>query len=573
MMRRLSVLLMLLAAPAFAQQPAAPEAASGRSAKQEAVAARQMVAAAHPLAVEAGLAMLRRGGTALDAAVAVQLMLNLVEPQSSGIGGGAFLLYWDSANRQLHAYDGRETAPAAAKADRFLKPDGSPMSFREAVPGGRSVGVPGVLSALEMAHKAHGRLPWRDLATPAIEKAEQGFAVTPRLNRLLTLEPVLKNDPAARAVFYPDGAPLAVGATLRNPALAQTLRRVAEQGAAALKHGPIGDAIVAAVTGHAMNPGDLTPADLQGYEAKRRPELCGPFRLYKVCGFGPPSSGGIATLQILGILQNLSEARPGPVTPDDIHRFAEAGRLAFADRNLYVADADFVPVPVAGLIDRGYLAERARLIRQDASIGRAEPGNPPGRRGEFTPGLQEPPPGTSHISIVDAFGNGLSMTSTIEDAFGARLMVGGFLLNNQLTDFNFLPEQDGKPVANRVEPGKRPRSSMAPTLVFDANGALLLAAGSPGGSQIINYVAKTLWLILDKGYGPQAALDLAHFGSRNGPTEIETGADTAWSEALSRLGHRVQSLELTSGLHVILRRAGGLTGAADPRREGVALGD
>jgi len=568
-MRWLPLLTVFCAAPLLAQP--APEAASGRTEKAEATATRQMVAAAHPLAAEAGLAMLRQGGSAIDAAVAVQMMLTLVEPQSSGIGGGALILYWDAANKQLHAYDGRETAPAAATPKRFLKPDGSPLPFREAVVSGFSTGVPGAVAVLEMAHRAHGKLPWASLAAPSISKAEQGFQVTPRLARLLNLEQRLRQQPAAAALYYPGGEPLKAGDMLRNPALAESLRRVASDGAKALQQGSLAAAILQALQSRGS---DMTVADLAGYQAKQRPELCGSFRLYRICGFGPPSSGGIAVLQILGILEALDPNPSSQLQITDLHRLAEASRLAFADRNLYVADADFVPVPVAGLLDKGYLGERAKLVRPDASLGQAPPGEPPGRRGEH-PALitHDGPPGTSHVSIIDAQGNALSMTTTIEDVFGARLLVGGFLLNNQLTDFSFVPELDGRAVANRVEAGKRPRSSMAPTLVFDAQGALLGAVGSPGGSQIIGYVAQTLMLMLDKGYGPQAAVSLHRMGSRNGPTEIETGADPAWAEGLSRLGHKVQSLEMTSGLHVIWRRPGGLAGGADPRREGVALGD
>ncbi len=574
-MQRLAALLLalLLAAPGWAQP--APEAATGRQEKTENLAQRHMVVAAHPLAAAAGLTILRQGGSALDAAVAVQMMLTLVEPQSSGIGGGALLLYWDNANKQLHAYDGRETAPAAARPERFLQSDGTPLPFRDAVASGLSTGVPGAVAALALAHAAHGMRPWADLVAPAIAQAENGFTVTPRLAGLLAREQRLRQEPEAAALYYPGGAPLKAGDTLRNPALAQSLRRIAADGAAALQRGPLAEAILRAL---ATRGSDITAADLAGYQPKRREPVCGSFRLHKLCGFGPPSSGGVAVLQILKLVELLDPSPASQLDIADLHRLAEASRLAFADRNLYLADSDFVPVPVAGLLDPGYLAERARLVRPDASLGSAQPGTPPGRRGA-QPALwpHDGPPGTSHISIIDAWGNAVSMTTTIEDAFGARLLVGGFLLNNQLTDFSFRPSLDGHAVANRVEAGKRPRSSMAPFLVFDPRGALLGAAGSPGGSQIIGYVAQTLLLLLDKGLGPQAAVSLPHIGSRNGPTEIETGADPAWAAGLARLGHQSQSLEMTSGLHVIWRRAGSppwvWAGGADPRREGVALGD
>ncbi len=566
---------LLVVAPAAAQTPAAPEAASGRQAKTAVTAQRQMVAAAHPLAAQAGLDILRRGGSALDAAIAVQMMLNLVEPQSSGIGGGAFILYWDAKQHLLYAYDGRETAPAAATPSRFLKPDGSPMAFAEAVVGGLSVGVPGLLRALELAHKAHGKLPWGEAFRPAIRQAEAGFPVSPRLHALLESDPALRRDPQARALYYlPDGRALPIGALLRNPDLAASLRLIAGAGADAFYRGALAEAIVAGIRAHPDNPGDMTLDDLAGYRAVSRPPLCGRFRLFTICGFGPPSSGGIATLQILGIIEALGPARPGAVMPADIHLFSEAGRLAFADRDSYVADPDFVRVPVDGMVDRAYLAERAGLIQPGKSLGTAPPGDPPGRRGAIPPsGFGPPEAGTSHISIIDAEGNAVAMTTTIESAFGARLMVGGFLLNNQLTDFSFRPERDGHAVANRVEPGKRPRSSMAPTIVLDPNGRLYGSIGSPGGSAIINYVARSVWLVLDKGYALQEAFDLPHFGSRNGPTELETGSPAGWKTALEAMGHKVRMLEMTSGLHGILRSPQGWIGAADPRREGIAIGD
>lgn len=579
MMRR-SLLLLLFAVklalvpvePARAQ-PQAPEAASGRVEKAEARARSFMVAAAHPLAAEAGRAILQRGGTAIDAAVAVQMALTLVEPQSSGVGGGAFIVYWDAANQQVHSFDGRETAPAAARPDRFLKAGGVPMGFREAVSSGLSVGVPGAVAALEMAHARFGRLPWAESVAPAIRLAEQGFAVTPRLARLLALEQALRNDSAAQALYYQGtNTPLPVGTTLRNPALADTLRLIADKGAAGLMTGAMAEAIVAAVQ---MRGGDMTLADLAAYQPRLRPPLCGGVYQFRLCGMGPPSSGGIAVLQILMLLEKMQsgESSTSPVQP--VHRFVEAGRLAFADRNLYVADPDFARVPLPGLLDPAYLAERARLILPDRAMGQAAPGTPPGLRGQ-APGLwpQDGPPGTSHVSIIDRYGNGLSMTTTIEDAFGSRIMVGGFLLNNQLTDFSFVPEAEGRAVANRVEPGKRPRSSMAPTLVFHPNGELLAALGSPGGSQIINYVAQALHALLVRQISPQQAASEPHFGSRNGPTELESGSSPELAAALEAMGHRVQIMEMTSGLHIVMRsRAGLFLGGADPRREGVALGD
>lgn len=572
----------LLLAAALATQPAgaqtlapAPEGATGRVIKTPGTAQRFMVAAANPLAATAGRDILRAGGSAVDAAIAVQFVLNLVEPQSSGIGGGAFLLHWDEAGRRVSTLDGRETAPAAAKPGRFLTPDGKPMRFIDAVVGGRSVGVPGTLKLMEEAHRRWGRLPWPQLVAPALRLAEDGFAVSPRLAGLLSRETWLRRDPVAAAYFYgADGQALPVGTTLRNQAFAQTLRLIGEKGASALYEGPVAADIVGKVAGHATNPGDMTLADLAAYRVEERAPVCGAYRVWRVCGMGPPSSGAVAIQQMLGILETRDLARTGP-GPDAAHWFAEAGRLAFADRNLYLADPDFVSVPLRGLIDRDYIRTRAALVRPDLSMGRATPGEPPHRRAQLlgiSDGIEN---GTSHISVVDADDNAVAMTTTIEDGFGSRLMTaGGFLLNNELTDFNFAPEEGGKLVANRVEPGKRPRSSMAPTLVFDAFGRLYAVVGSPGGSQIIGYVAKTLVALLDWKMDPQAAADFGNFGSRNGPTELEAGTEAeGWKAALEARGHEVRLLEMTSGTQVIVKTPEGYVGGADGRREGVAIGD
>ena len=551
----------------------APERATGRGSRKVDLAARHMVAAANPLAAEAGREVLRAGGSAVDAAVAVQLVLNLVEPQSSGIGGGAFLLHYDAATRTVTSIDGRETAPAAAKPDRFLGADGKPMPFYDAVVGGRSVGVPGTVKLLEHVHRKHGTLPWPRLFERAIALAENGFTISPRLNGQLAMEKHLPANPAARAYFYqPDGAPWPVGHALRNPDFAATLRAIAEKGSAAFYEGPVAADIVKAVTGHPTNPGDMTEADLKAYRVKEREPVCGPYRAYILCGMGPPSSGGIAVLQMLAFL----EGRDMAATRDDpalaAHWLSEAGRLAFADRGLYLADPDFVPVPVRGLLDRGYLAGRAALIG-DRSMGKAQPGEPPFREGRAWGHAEAAEHGTSHISVVDGAGNAVAMTTTIEDGFGSRLMVRGFLLNNELTDFAFTPTEDGKPVANRVEPGKRPRSSMAPTLVF-RDGAMVASVGSPGGSNIINYVGKPLIALLDWGLDPQAAVDAPNFGSRNGPTELEQGTEAeGWKAALEARGHVVKAMELTSGTQAITVTGQGLSGGADTRREGVAAGD
>jgi gamma-glutamyltranspeptidase / glutathione hydrolase len=568
-------LLALAAFPSAAQTLVpAPEAPSGRVAKQAGTAARDMVAAANPLAADAGRQILAAGGSAVDAAIAVQLVLNLVEPQSSGIGGGAFLLHWDGAS--VITLDGRETAPAAAKPERFLGPDGKPMRFQDAVIGGRSVGVPGVVRLIETAHRRWGKLPWARNFEPAIRLAEDGFAMSPRLAGLLAQETALKNDPEARAYFYEsDGTPKAAGTLLRNPAFARTLRAIAERGADAFYTGEIAADVISKVTGHATNPGDMTVEDLKAYKVEERAPVCGPYRSYRVCGMGPPSSGAIAVLQILAMIerQDLAAMQAGP---EAVHWFSEAGRLAFADRALYLGDPGFLNVPVRGLTDSGYLASRAALISPDKSMGRAKPGDPPFQRTEFRYAPSTAVEfGTSHIAVVDRNGNAVSMTTTIEAGFGARLMAkSGFLLNNELTDFDFAPVEDGRPVANRVEPGKRPRSSMAPTVVLDRDGKLYAVVGSPGGSQIIGYVAKTLVGILDWKLDPQLAVDLPNFGSRNGPTELEAGTEAQnWKATLEARGHEIRMIEMNSGIQAIVVGPHGLTGGADSRREGVAIGN
>ena len=572
--KALSWAVLALAAGLALAQPA-PELGSGYVQKPAASAQHFMLAAAHPLAVEAGYGVLRRGGAAIDAAVAVQMVLNLVEPQSSGIGGGAFILHYSANDAKLSTYDGRETAPAAARAERFIGADGQPLAHLDAVVGGKSVGTPGVLRALELAHAKYGKLPWAELFAPAIRLATEGFPLSPRLHSLLARVRLPGRDAAMRRLYYlDDDTPRPIGTLLKNPALADTLRIIAAQGANALYEGDIARDIASKVR-NAPNPGDLSESDLAHYRAKQREPVCGPYRQWKVCGMPPPSSGGIAVLQVLGMLQRLA---PESLSTDPIHAthlIAEAESLAYADRERYLADADFVPVPVAGLLAPEYLAERAALVRPDRSLGRALPGSPPGApRAELADGAAPELPSTSHMSIVDAAGNAVAMTSSIEFAFGSQQMVRGFLLNNQLTDFSFVAEQDGKPVANRIEPGKRPRSAMESTMVFDRDGKLVLALGSAGGSAIINHVVKALVAALDWHMDLQQAIDLPNFGSRNGPTELEQGtAATNWAEALRALGHEVRVIDMTSGLHGVQRTRNGWSGGADPRREGTAMGD
>ncbi len=570
-------------APAAEWQP--PEGPSGLTWQAGWRGEKFAAATAHPLASAAGVEMLQAGGSAVDAAVAVQMVLTLVEPQSSGIGGGAFLLHFDG--RQTIAYDGRESAPAAANESLFIKPDGQPMRFAEAVVGGRAVGVPGTLRLLEMAHAAHGRLPWARLFAPAIKLAEDGFPVGRRLHTLLAADAALRRDPAARAYFYDrEGQPWPVGHRLRNPELAAVLRRVASAGVDAFYSGDIAQAMVNKVRQHADNPGYLSLADLSAYQAKRRPPLCTVYvpktdaapRRYRICGFPPPGSGAIAIAQILGLLERTEAAQLSFSDPLWLHYYSEAARLAFADRAQYLADPDFV-VPPAGdwysLLAPAYLDARARLIGAQ-SLRVAPAGHPAGETLSMAAMPEQPEYGTSHLSIVDVYGNALAMTTTIEDAFGARQMVQGFLLNNELTDFSFLPaDAQGRPVANRLAPGKRPRSSMSPTLVFDADsGELLLSGGSPGGAMIIHYTAKLLYALLHWQMTPQQAIDLPNFGSLNGPTLLEEKRFTNdFIAALQKRGHEIKEVNLNSGLQAIDKTAAGYRGGADPRREGQVRGE
>ena len=554
----------------------------GRRASQARSAASAkfyMISAANPLAVEAGLELLRAGGRAVDAAVAVQLVLNLVEPQSSGIGGGGFALHWHAAARRLQTYDGRETAPAAARPERFLS-DGDPINLSEAMVGGTSVGVPGTLRLLEALHKEHGRLPWAQLFQPAIRIAEQGFHVSPRLHVLLRWYGAQSFAPQSRGYFFDrTGSARAVGGVLKNPALAATLRAIAERGAGAFYEGAIAEAIVEAVRQSPSHRGDLTLADLAGYRVKEREPVCVAYRLHRICSMGPPSSGGLAIGQVLKLLEafELGQGRGDALNQRALHLISEAQKLAFADRDLYVGDPDFVTVP-GSLLDAAYLGARRQLINPEAAMQKASPGRPP-QIGSLAPGFDATveQDGTTHFSIVDGDGNIVSMTSSIEAAFGSRLWAAGFLLNNELTDFSLRPvDHAGRPLANAVGPGKRPRSSMAPTIVFDTEGRPWAVLGSPGGSRTIPYVVKTLVGLIDWKLDAQEAASLMNFGSRGGPFEIEVDHRSALWHALRMkpYGHRISTGLLQSGAHVIVISPDkGLEGGADPRREGVARGD
>jgi gamma-glutamyltranspeptidase / glutathione hydrolase len=533
-----------------------------------------MVAAANPLAVEAGLEVLRAGGSAIDAAIAVQAALGLVEPQSSGIGGGSFMLHYDTKTGDVMAYDGREVAPAGATERLFLDEEGKPLPFWTAVKSGRSQGVPGAVAMLHAAWQDHGKLPWARAWQPAIKLANDGFPVSPRLNGV-TAALKRATEPSADALGYlfgPDGNPLPVGHILKNPAYAQTLTSIATQGPKGFYEGPLAAAIVAR-SAQAPMPGTLSLADLKAYKPNRMEPICRPYRQHNVCGMGPPSSGGIGVIATLGILSNFDMRASNSTTALGWHRLIEAQRLAYVDRDTYVADDRYVAVPMNGLLDADYLKSRAALISDTSTMAKAEAGNPPGavRRGrDATGGVT----GTSHFVIVDNMGNVVSMTTTVENLFGSQRMVGGFFLNNQLTDFSFaITDAQGQPIANAPAAGKKPRSSMAPTIIFDKNGRFELAVGSPGGNAIIAYVAKAIVGMLDWDLSPQDAFALPNAIARTSPVAIERGrASPELIAGLEGLGQKFRDGggAENSGLHGVRLTATGLVGGADPRREGVA---
>lgn len=555
-----------------AQRPQ-PEAATGFETREAVTSRTDMVVAAHPLAAEAGAEILAEGGSAIDAMIATQLVLGLVEPQSSGIGGGAFLIHHDAKSGNMVAYDGRETAPAGADADLFIGEDGEPLSFMDAVVGGRSVGTPGTVRLLELSHRLHGRLPWERLFEPAIRLAEDGFEVGDRLASLVAGDRENMRQDAIRDYFLPGGEPIAAGSTLRNPDYAATLRAIAQNGASAFYSGEIAQDIVDAVQGFEANPGRLETEDLTNYRVAVREPVCAPFQVYEVCGMGPPSSGALTLGQMLSLLDHFDLGSLDPLSPEATHLFVEASRLAYADRALYMADEDFVRVPTRGLLDPAYLTARAQSISRSGAAEAVSAGNPPWREAELrAPDRSLELPSTSHVSIVDRDGNAVSLTTTIEAGFGSRLMVRGFLLNNELTDFSFVAEEEGRAVANRVEPGKRPRSSMAPTIVLDRGGEPVLVVGSPGGARIIPYVARTILGTLLWDLDPQEAVSLPHVTTLGGPVDLEEGrAPAELNAALTALGHQVRRMELTSGTHAILIRDGELVAGVDPRREGAAV--
>jgi gamma-glutamyltranspeptidase/glutathione hydrolase len=553
---------LLLAACVTPPPPAAPAAETVPG----------MVSAADPRAAEAGVEILRAGGSAADAALATLLALTVVEPQSSGIGGGGFLVYSDEGKPPV-TYDGRETAPMAAGPDWFMV-RGRPMRFGDAVPGGKSVGVPGNLRLMALAHRDQGRLPWAKLFEPAIRLARDGFEVTPRLVRFLDeFSRTGALSAEAREIYYPGGEPAALGSTIRNPALADFLERLAAQGPDAFYVGPNAQAIVDTVNGARRNPSQMRVGDLVAYDAKQRPPVCGDYRGHRICGMGPPSSGATTVFAILKQLERFDLGALGPQSPTSWHLIAESTRLAFADRDRYVADPDYVPVPTAGLIDPGYLAERSQLIAVDRTLPAVSAGNPPGAP-DVTEGLEPVEAGTSHFVAVDRWGDVASLTSTIESIFGSGLMVSGYYLNNELTDFSFVPERNGRPVANRVEGGKRPRSSMSPTIVYGPDGRVRLAVGAAGGATIIAQVAKTIIGVIDWNLSAQEAIALPVVFAPGDTLYLEAG--TALEEmapALRALGHEVELREPSFKANAIEWRDGRWVGAADPRSEGRAVAE
>ena len=556
-----------------AREVGEPEAATGYVEKQAFEAKDYMVVAANPYASWAGKNILEKGGSAIDAAVAVQSMLSLVEPQSSGIGGGAFILYWDNKNKVLHTFDGRETAPKAVNSHWFIEGN-KPMRWIDAVVGGKSVGVPGAVKALEMAQKEFGKLPWNTLFDDTIKTAEDGFKVSPRLAKLVALDyhPGLKTFPASSTYFFPAGLPLKEGTVKKNKKLAKTLKGIAEKGSDYLLKGEVAEKIVKAVNSAEINPGQMTLEDLASYEPVKREPVCGLYHEKRICGMAPPSSGGVNVYQILKMLEGFDLSQYAPDSVEFANLYTQASALSYADREKFIADSDFTNLPFAAMINTAYLERRAESISVDKEWRRKRAGNPYADA-NVALGTSMELPNTSHVSIVDKEGNAVSMTTSIEFMFGSGIMVEGFLLNNQLTDFSFSPTKNRFPVPNRAEPGKRPRSAMSPTMVFDKEGNLEVVVGSPGGSRIVSYVAQTLIGVLDFGLDIQQAINLPKITNRNDYTALEKGTPIAELEApLKALGHNVKVVDLNSGLHGIQFKSGKLIGGADPRREGIAVG-
>jgi gamma-glutamyltranspeptidase/glutathione hydrolase len=566
MIRSAFAAALFLATPALADDAPAVVSPPGKG----------MISAADPRAAAAGQAILRAGGSAADAEVAMIFALTVVEPQSSGVGGGGYFVHYDAKTNTVETIDGREVAPSASDPDRFVGPDGQPMPFVQAFPGGKSVGVPGNVRLAAMAHAKWGRLPWAQLIQPAIALAENGYQVTPLMeDRLNAMVPLWKDFPAIAALYTDNGVPKPVGTTIRNPELAAILKRIAAEGPDAFYTGTNAEKIAATVSTAPRNATPFTPADLAAYKAKLQDPVCGTYRGYKICSMAPSSSGGVTILQMLGMLEHFDMARLGPQSPVAWHLIGEAMQLAYADRDKYLGDTAFVKVPMAGLLDKKYLAGRARLISETKSLASYQPGTPPGAE-KRTAGLGIDEHGTTDFVAADGQGDIVTMTSTVEGYFGSQLVANGYVLNNELTDFSFSPEKDGAPVANRVEPGKRPLSSMSPTIVYDPSGKVVLAIGSAGGKRIIMHVLKSLVGFIDWKMSAQQAIDLPNIFYGGGQLIVEKGTfmDQLAPE-MSKLGQQTNAVPMASKLNAIERApGGGWRGAADHlRSEGVALAE
>ena len=554
-----------------------PEGPSGFTEKQAVKAKRFMISAANPYAVRAGYKILQAGGSALDAAIAAELVLGLVEPQSSGLGGGGYLLHWNSKNKAISTYDGRSAAPANITSGYFLDSFGEPIGRRKTA-GGRWAAVPGLMHLIETTHKKHGKLPWQKLFEPAIRLAEHGFKISPRLHRAIRRNKRIRKNNAALSYFFDsNGDAHPVGYRLINKGYATILKRLAQDGAAAFYKGNIAKRIITSVQHSEHDPGIMTLQDLSNYKSHPREPVCTLYRQFNVCGMGPSTTGGLTVAMTLGLLERFNLSAYGPRSVQAYHLFVEASRLAHKDRSQYIADPDFVDVPIRGLIARDYLEKRTKLIDPQERTGSVEPGEPPQKPNkksaldDFTE-----VPSTSHLSVVDSEGNAVSFTTTLGRSFGSGVMVKrlGFLLNSQMTNFSQRPTRDGLPVVNHAEGGKRPRSTQSPTLVFNSNGSLRLVIGSPGGGRIINYVTKTLIAVLDWKLDIQSAISLPHVIDRRGRIELERNTDAInFKQALEERGHKIHIRHLTSGLHGIEVTTDGLIGGADPRREGIVMGD
>ena len=538
---------------------------------------KSIVVTSNPYASKAAAEILRNGGSAVDAAITAQFVLTLTQPQSTGIGGGAFMLYWDKNSGKLYALDGREKAPASASPQLFLNKDGQPRKFYpDAVVGGISVGVPGMMRFLEQAHKKFGKLEWSVLLEYPIRLAEEGFELSSSLYRTLSFLPDLKKIEPASSYFYKDNrngelTPLPIGTILTNVEYAKTLKRIAKFGPEELYSGKTANLIINAVNNSPFSPGLITLEDLANYTAVWRDPICGLYRKYKVCSMPPPTSGGITMLMMLKMLERFDIESEHPNSPNFIHLFSEAGSLAYADRDYYIADPDFVDIPVNGMLNEDYISERSKLIKKETSLRDRKPGKPKGYT-KFSKNVDISRPSTSHLVIVDNFGNSISLTSTIEGPFGSHLMAGGFMLNNELTDFSLIPKKNGLFVANRVEANKRPRSSMTPTIIFNPEGEIYALTGSPGGNSIIGYVTKSVMAMVDWDLSPQDTVSLPHFIRKGENTELERGTDIVrYKQFLEKKGHKVVIIPKVSGLQIIKKKNKGFIGGTDPRGEGLVI--